>query len=296
MLKNSLLLLMLLAMPLLSPAQSTIFNFQDDVPAETQPRPEPPPAPAPAPVIPPLPERRPTEPTGGAQRPVPQPGPNQQTEAGVVTECPTCRINKNIADLQALVNGRLRIGDLTSWRKNRGLVQIPTKGNLGNIGPCGTFHYSPDRGRGGELIDNWASPTSACAMMSVFQDWKRRCPSNQSGCRIAWGDISHKTDPGFGGTHRTHTQGHCWDIRPMRRGGFENSGLNYPQSDRKTTADFVRLLKSKGGSPIYYNDPQAGASSMSGHSNHIHVCFHPNKKTKDVCNSFKYDPAICGAE
>ncbi len=189
----------------------------------------------------------------------------------------------------------MRVSDLTTWRRNRGLVQIPTKGTRGNIGPCGSFHYSPDMVRG-ELYDNWASPSAACAFMSTLQDWKKRCPDSQAGCRVAWGDISHKTDPAFGGVHSSHTQGHCIDIRPMRHGRFENSGLQYTESDRKTTVEFIKLLKSKGAGTMYYNDPRANVQNMSGHSNHIHVCFPPSKKTKEVCNNYKYDPQVCGSE
>lgn len=262
------------------------------------------------PVVPPPP--RPTQPTPPPAdvKPTPQqPQPplskpnDPDLEAGVVGDCPTCKTNQNIKDLQSLVNGA-RIADIVSWKRHRGLVQIPTKGDKGNIGPCGTFHYSPDRGARNELIDNWASPLSACVMMSVFQDWKKRCPSTQAGCRIAWGDISHKTDPGFGGVHSTHTQGHCWDIRPMRRGAFDNQGLEYPESDSKTTGEFVKMLYDKGATLIYYNDPKVKASRMGNHDNHIHVCIHPNVATRkgnvknkqaiDACNAYKYDPKICG--
>lgn len=209
--------------------------------------------------------------------------------------CTNCSpMEKNLRDLQAVVKGQLRIGDLSSWRRNRGLVQLPTRGERGNIGPCGSFHYNPDRNKKtGEVVDNYASPLTACAFMSLLQDWKKRCPDSQQGCRVAWGDISHKTALRFNG-HSTHTHGNCIDIRPMRKGGFDNAPLVYQNSDRDTTAAFIRLAKAKGASPVLYNDPKAGGAYSSGHHNHMHICFHSNKKTRDVCANYKYDANVCG--
>ena len=248
------------------------------------------------------------QPTGGpveggqalppnAEPPSPQPTPqtpDSQMEAGYIMDCQNCR-PKNLDDLKAVVAGKVKLASITSWRRNRGLVQIPTKGKYGNIGPCGSFHYSPDQNRKGEIMDNWTSPAAACTFMSVLQDWKKRCPDSQAGCRVAWGDISHKEARMFNG-HHTHTEGNCIDIRPMRRGGFDNAPLYYPESDRNTTKEFVKMLYKNGASVIYYNDPKAGATPMSGHSNHVHVCFPSSKKTREVCANYQYDPKICGPD
>ncbi len=271
-------------------------------PQEQRPRPTRPPAPPKkqTPVRPPvamppadlaLPQRRPPPPA----RPThPQIEPEDaRTEATANVACPACdQTGRNIRDLQAVVTGRARAGDLSSWRRSRGLVQVPTRGDRGNIGPCGSFHYNPDRGPNG-LVDNYAAPITACAFMSLLQDWKKKCPDSQAGCRVAWGDISHATKSRFNG-HSSHTHGNCIDIRPMRRGRFDNAPLVYQNSDRNTTAEFIRMARAKGGSPILYNDPQAGAKYSSGHHNHMHICFHNNKKTKETCANYRYDANVCG--
>lgn len=280
-----------------------MFDFDQLRPAPviiqppSRPAPPPPPPPVtrppakpapPAPSVPP-PVRRPTPP------PVETPA-DRETEAGLKPpRCPNCsQTEKNIRDLQALVNGKIRIGDLSSWRRSRGLVQMPTRGERGNIGPCGSFHYNPDRNkRTGEIMDNYTNPLTACAFMSLLQDWKKRCPDSQDGCRVAWGDISHKTALRWNG-HSSHTHGNCIDIRPMRKGGFQNAPLVYQNSDRAATAAFIRMAKEKGATPVLYNDPKAGGSYSSGHHNHIHICFHSNKKTKQTCANYKYNPDVCG--
>lgn len=253
------------------------------------------PAPRPQPQVPPLPEQKP-KPKPQPVLPPANPAPDAATEADTRKgPCPACtQMEKNLRDLQAVVKGQLRMNDLTSWNRNRGLVQLPTRGERGNIGPCGSFHYNPDRNKKtGELMDNYANPLTACVFMSLLQDWKKRCPDSQKGCRVAWGDISHKTALRFNG-HSSHTHGNCIDIRPMRKGGFDNAPLVYQNSDRETTAAFIQMAKEKGASPVYYNDPKGGGSYSSGHHNHMHICFHSNKKTRDVCANYKYDAAVCG--
>jgi hypothetical protein len=215
------------------------------------------------------------------------------TEAAAVPECTHC-VNNQILQLKDVVSGERRLSDISTWKKSRGLVQIPTRGSLGNVAPCGSFHYSPDR-IGSQLVDNYANPLTACVMMSAMQDWKKSCPDTQDGCRISWGDISHKTKAKFSG-HKTHTDGYCMDIRPMRRGAFANAPLTYGSGayDRATTAKFIQLLRAKGASTVIFNDPRIAASRAGGHDNHIHVCFKPNRTTRAVCENYRYDANICG--
>lgn len=272
------------------------FSRPSSVP-EAPPPQERPPA-IPRPPVKPKPERPPPE----SRPPAPPRLPPVNTPADAITEadtrkqpCTSCSpMEKNLRDLQAVVKGQLRIGDLSSWKRSRGLVQLPTRGERGNIGPCGSFHYNPDRDKkSGEVVDNYTNPLTACAFMSLLQDWKKRCPDSQKGCRVAWGDISHKTAQRFNG-HSSHKDGTCIDLRPMRNGSFDNAPLNYPNSDRATTAAFIKMAKAKGASPVLYNDPKAGGQYWDGHSNHMHICFKANKKTKDVCANYKYDASVCG--
>lgn len=204
---------------------------------------------------------------------------------------------------------------------HRGLVQMPLEGASGSIGPCGSVHYNPDKPKG---VDAYANPLTACAFMSVLQDWKKNsCPDNSRGCRVAWGDISHKTSAKFNG-HATHTDGQCIDIRPLRKGSFENAGLCAfqmvkttkwvrskgrkvkvsawvcPSSgtpaggyDRAKTTELITALKKAGGSNVYFNDTATGGGKMSGHSNHIHVCFKNTPQTKETCDKFVPDVNVC---
>jgi hypothetical protein len=184
------------------------------------------------------------------------------------------------------------------FKVNRGLLQFPI---VGNRGPCGSFNYNP---RGGTPNPNhiYVNPLTACVFTSVLQDWKKNiCPSHKSGCRIAFGHISHKSDPSFGGAHKTHTDGQCIDIRPMREGEFENAGLTYGSGDydRSKMKQLVKKLRAAGGTNIYFNDPQirkengGAVRKAGGHDNHIHVCFKNNNATKNTCDNLTVDPNVC---
>jgi hypothetical protein len=164
-------------------------------------------------------------------------GEEGNTEAQYGSTCPGCS-SSNIKALQDVVSGVRSMGNLSSWRKARGMVQIPTGGSSGHIGPCGTFHYNPNSPApvNGKLVDNYANPTTACVMMAIAQEWKSRYPSTSSGKRFAWGDISHPTLSRFN-RHKSHTDGNCFDMRPMRKGAFKDEGLEYGWSnyDRAAT-------------------------------------------------------------
>lgn len=193
-------------------------------------------------------------------------------------------------------NPKTKVAGLST---SRGLVQMPLLGSRGNIGACGSHHYNPDKPIG---VDAYANPVTACVLTSVMQEWKKNVCPERSGCTLAWGDISHKTDPAFHGSHQTHTKGLCVDIRPMRKGGFEDKPLyyNYSDYDRNMTTKLVKLLRANGAdtSRLYFNDPKvtkAGLSRRSTpeHANHVHVCFNDNAKTRAVCNNLKVDTNVC---
>lgn len=175
---------------------------------------------------------------------------------------------------------------------SRGLAQIPLIGKRGNIGPCGSHHYNPDKPVG---VDAYANPLTACTFISALQDWKKKfCPNGEDGCTVAWGDISHKSKPEFSG-HRTHTNGQCIDIRPMGEGDFQDAPLSYRDRryDQKKMRQFVEFLRAKGGSNMYFNDTSLGTKAIKGHHNHIHVCFKDNKKTREACNNLQVDSNVC---
>lgn len=177
----------------------------------------------------------------------------------------------------------------TDYKCNRGLIQMPLVG--ANAGFCGTHHYYPDRPYG---IDAYTNPLTACALTALAQEWKKNYCKNRSGCTLQWGDISHRTKVRFP-PHVTHTDGTCVDIRPMRSGGFSDSGITYGSRgyDRAKTNQFIKLAKSMGASLVIYNDPKISARRAGGHNNHIHLCFNNNPSSRKTCNNLKVDPETC---
>ncbi len=216
-----------------------------------------------------------------------------QTEATTVVECTNCTTNNQIQDLKDVVAGVQSLGNIDTWRRNRGLVRMPLRGSAGNVGPCGSHHYNPDNANG---IDAYAAPITACVMMSLLQDWKARYP-DRSGSTIQWGDISHKTRPKWNG-HRSHTEGNCIDFRPMRTGGFSDTAITRwsDRYSRSRTTEFIEMAKAKGASVVLFNDSRTGAGYAGGHDNHVHICFPSNATTRETCRNYQYDPNICGAQ
>jgi hypothetical protein len=179
----------------------------------------------------------------------------------------------------------------TGLNCSRGMVQIPLKGNRGNIGPCGSHHYTPDPPPG---TDAYASPIANCAFTAVLQEWKKNHCPDRAGCTVAWGDFSHKTRSNFNG-HSDHTNGDCVDLRPLRKGGFVDGGLRWMDNsyDRAKTTELISLMKRMGADVVLFNDTQAGGKKMSGHSNHIHVCFKNSGQSKKTCQDLEVDGNIC---
>lgn len=177
----------------------------------------------------------------------------------------------------------------SSYACNRGLIQMPLVGK--NAGFCGSHHYLPDSPRG---VDAYASPVAACSLTAIAQKWKQSYCPNGGGCKLSWGDISHRTKPRYNG-HVSHTDGNCVDIRPMRKGGFSDSGLTYKARDydRQKTSDFIKLAKSMGASVMLFNDTKLGTRYASGHHNHIHVCFNDNAVAQKTCDNLVINPKIC---
>jgi hypothetical protein len=182
--------------------------------------------------------------------------------------------------------------------RRRGLVPLPMKSE--HNGPFGSFHYNPDSG----LKDVFINPTTSCGFQNLLSEWRDKfCQASEGkdyedmGCRVSFGNISHRDitrGPVRGWPHISHTHGYCIDIRPMRRGAFENSGLTYRDQDydRTKTSAFLKLAQEYGASPILFNDPniysrRRSASYVprvawsSGHDNHLHICLRPENIPAD---------------
>jgi hypothetical protein len=196
-----------------------------------------------------------------------------------------------ILDLQKrIATGSCKDTKLACSTDRRGLIQIPVQGR-GNIGPCGSHHYTPDPPPG---VDAYVEPVAGCAFVAVLQEWKKNYCTERSGCTVEWGDISHKSKPYFN-THNDHTSGDCIDIRPLRTGGFVDGGLNIKSAmySRSKTKQLVGLLEAMGATTVYFNDTAAGGTYAQGHNNHVHVCFKNSRKATEVCNNLKVDTNIC---
>ncbi|MBX2995733.1 MAG: SH3 domain-containing protein [Bdellovibrionaceae bacterium] len=198
-----------------------------------------------------------------------------------------------ITALNAIKNNRGRCPRGSAYPCNRGLIQMPLVGR--NAAFCGSNHYNPDSPPGS---DAYAAPHTACALGALAQEWKKTACPGGGGCRLSWGDISHKTRPRWNG-HVSHTDGECIDIRPFNVGEFSNTGRTWQSRgyDRQKTRDFINMARRMGASPIFFNDRQLrkeGRSGYaSGHENHIHICFKNNRTTQATCNNFRVDPAVC---
>ncbi len=208
----------------------------------------------------------------------------------------------DIEDLYEAQTPQLReiISSETNGSRRRDLVQLPMK--TPNNGPYGSFHYSPDNGG---VLDTYINNQTSCAFQNLLNQWRKTgCPDvtnsdgsvteyEERGCRVAFGDISHRDVSRWNG-HRSHTNGYCIDIRPMRRGGFENSPLFYGGSgyDAQKTAEFLRMAKQFGATNILFNDPNirsrtrssnyvSGVAYSGGHNNHMHICIRPENIPSD---------------
>lgn len=185
------------------------------------------------------------------------------------------------------------------YKCNRGLMEMPVEGNAGF---CGTHHYSPDRPPG---VDTYTAPHTACSLIGLAQEWKKTaCPNDNAGCRIAWGDISHKTNARFN-RHQEHTRGECIDIRPFNKGSFRDAGRTVSSADydRDATVAFLKLAKKYGGDIRFSdrrisNNPELKDLNIawggSAHNNHMHICFESsNAIVQNACDKVKVDPTIC---
>lgn len=183
---------------------------------------------------------------------------------------------------------------MKKWKQNkdkRGLVQIPLMGEEGNFGPCGSHHYNPDEPVG---IDAYVTPFTGCLLTAVMQEWRKNFCLYQSGCTLQWGDASHGEKVRFP-PHSTHRDGTCIDIRPMRKGDFEDKPLTYKfaEYDRATTQKLVTMMKEMGASKVIFNDPEIDASRRKKHDNHIHVCFEPNETSEKTCKNLRVEQRLC---
>lgn len=176
------------------------------------------------------------------------------------------------------------------FRTARGLIRMHNN----RAGFCGSVDYSPERGG-----ESYAAPVTACVLTRFAQEWKtKHCPSGGA-CKMTIGDISHPKYRKFDG-HNTHTNGNCIDFRPIRKRGSGPLTFRSRDYSLTKTKQFLRLAKKLGATNVYFNDPRtrskkAGKLSeyVGGHDNHIHLCFHNNKRVRNRCAAYKPNYNVC---
>lgn len=173
------------------------------------------------------------------------------------------------------------------FRTNRGLIRM----HNGRAGFCGSVDYSPERGG-----ESYASAVTACTLTRFAQEWKtKHCPRGGA-CKMTIGDISHRTALKFDG-HNTHTDGNCIDFRPIRKYGSGPLTYRHKAYSRAKTKEFLRLARKLGATDVYFNDPRVRKSGLSGyaggHDNHVHLCFHNNKRVRNSCAAYKPNYNVC---
>jgi hypothetical protein len=131
--------------------------------------------------------------------------------------------------------------------------------------------------------------------MALMQEWKSRHPEN-GGSRIQFGDCSHKTLRKWNG-HKSHTDGNCFDVRPMRSGGFVDSPITHNSSaySRALTKEFISLAREFGATTVLFNGIKVGATPYPDHDNHMHICIYDNDVSRRACANYHYDANICGS-
>lgn len=162
-------------------------------------------------------------------------------------------------------------------------------------GPFNTLHYykkfMPRTYRSA------GDKTAVCAMLNFFQAWDARCKGAPD-CRLYFGDIF---SPLHDGEHRSHANGRCVDIVPLRTEGahFEGTqsfkgigrGANKHYDWQKTKA-MIDLAREYGAKDVIFCDPQVEPKHrgcddgrIRGHTDHVHMCFTNTRLIPKACQS-----------
>jgi hypothetical protein len=172
--------------------------------------------------------------------------------------------------------------------------------------------------------DDWGQASTVCGIMELSYMWKQYCDQHFAGrgCTLQIGDIAFPVE-GFltgksGGSkwkktrkgrrkskvskrrsdftsspstgrdilgHRSHHEGTCVDIRPLRKDDeYDPTQIRSSNYDRQKTAAFIRMAKDYGATKRFFNDSklikQGLTERQAGHDDHIHICF----EEKNFCD------------
>lgn len=212
-------------------------------------------------------------------------------------------IKKTFRRLQGLdVGDGVSIRDVSETQSEQSQVSFPNSKAAGrkNLirlhnngkGLCGATNYTESGS-----TKSYAHPLTACLVSKLAETWQKEYCPNNGACRLEFGNISHHTNRFFG-PHKSHTDGYCMDVRPIKKSGIGSLTYNSNNYDQEKTRQLIKLIKKLGGDSILFNDPKLRSEGLSGywanHSNHVHFCFKPNDSTaQNQCKSYVPDEKIC---
>ncbi len=187
--------------------------------------------------------------------------------------------------------------------KPTGLYQFPMGGKKETIGPCGSKHIRSHRTR------PYMRPVSACMFSAMAQEWRQKfCPDNSPDCQLMFGDMSYGGKKPREWPHKTHHDGQCVDVWPVRKPGYAGEvNIRNKGYDSKRTEQLIDLMRKWGAettanrtkAQFFFNDPRilkkkgSGVRKLRAHDDHIHVCFRSNDANARRCKAHTVDVNSC---
>ena len=167
---------------------------------------------------------------------------------------------------------------------------------------CGSEHIRRQRSRA------YMRPTSACMLAGAAQEWRQTvCPNNTPDCQLRFGDMTFGNSRPGHWPHRSHRNGNCVDVWPIRKPG--NSGdanVGTQAYDRDRTRQLIRIFQrwggakpQDGGNPqIFFDDAVLIREGLTRplrrtHLDHIHICFPETAASQRHCQQATFDSNIC---
>lgn len=183
------------------------------------------------------------------------------------------------------------------------LYQLPSESSEPSMSMCGMNHIRSDRAK------PFLRSVSACMMAGLAQEWRETvCPTNSPDCRLMMGDASYGNRKPGHWPHKTHHDGQCVDIWPVRKPGYRGELTIHSKGyDRERTRKLVALMvkwgaettKTKKKAQFFFNDPSLykdkslGIRKLGNHDNHIHVCFRQNDSNYNRCKKHTVNVNLC---
>jgi uncharacterized protein YgiM (DUF1202 family) len=171
-------------------------------------------------------------------------------------------------------------------------LNVRSGGGSVKDGPCGSYHYNPERFGGLIGGDRYINREALSCFLATLQDFRKEHPTEV----VQWGDISRGDRTSFKPDHSTHTDGRSIDVRPVRS-DTKRIGCNIKRDpsclNREMTQAFIDIAMRYGGEPVYFNDKEIIQSSSKikyakKHYDHFHIVY--SGECADVTLNTKYCP------